>query len=286
MLRKLLKENTLVRVSRYLSAYSSFFICFPISLKMVRATKSVVASTTPSVSTENVVSIEIKKARVTKSVSKKAETPVVETTVAPVATEAKKEKKTRVSKAAKTEVTEKVEVAKTEAPITDAPTTDAAVTDATSENALQNMIREQGQNIQTQINALVALKNNHKLIEKQVAREIKNSQKAQLKKKKRTSKSSVNPSSFQKATDISNEIAKFIGVEVGTKMSRTDVNGKIHEYVITNNLRDAKDRRIIYPDEKLSALLRIPADTKLGYFNIQSYLSGHFATRHRAPLYA
>ena len=148
------------------------------------------------------------------------------------------------------------------------------------------MIREQGQNIQTQINALVALKNNHKLIEKQVAREIKNSQKAQLKKKKRTSKSSANPSSFQKATEISSEIAKFIGVEVGTKMSRTDVNGKIHDYVISHNLRDAKDRRIIYPDAQLSALLRIPADTKLGYFNIQSYLSGHFATRHRAPVYA
>lgn len=248
---------------------------------MVRATKSVAAP----VAAENMVPVEAKKSRASKPASKKTETPVVETpaTPAPVAAEAKKEKKARASKP-KAEVSEKVEVAKTEAPV--APANTDATTDAVSENALQTMIREQGQNIQTQINALVALKNNHKLIEKQVAREIKNSQKAQLKKKKRTTKSSVNPSSFQKATDISSEIAKFIGVDVGTKMSRTDVNGKIHEYVISHNLRDPKDRRIIYPDEKLSALLRIPADTKLGYFNIQSYLSGHFATRHRAPLYA
>jgi chromatin remodeling complex protein RSC6 len=246
---------------------------------MVRAAKSVAAP----VATESVAPVEVKKTRApSKAASKKTETPVVDTPVAPVATEAKKEKKARATKP-KADVADKVDVAKTEAPVA---STDAVVSDAASENALQTMIREQGQNIQTQINALVALKNNHKLIEKQVAREIKNSQKAQLKKKKRTSKSSANPSSFQKATDISSEIAKFIGVEVGTKMSRTEVNGKIHDYVISHNLRDPKDRRIIYPDEKLSALLRIPADTKLGYFNIQSYLSGHFATRHRAPLYA
>jgi chromatin remodeling complex protein RSC6 len=246
---------------------------------MVRAAKSVAAP----VATESVAPVEVKKTRApSKAASKKTETPVVETPAAPVATEAKKEKKARATKP-KADVADKVEVAKTEAPVA---STDAVASDAASENALQTMIREQGQNIQTQINALVALKNNHKLIEKQVAREIKNSQKAQLKKKKRTSKSSANPSSFQKATDISSEIAKFIGVEVGTKMSRTEVNGKIHDYVISHNLRDPKDRRIIYPDEKLSALLRIPADTKLGYFNIQSYLSGHFATRHRAPLYA
>jgi chromatin remodeling complex protein RSC6 len=246
---------------------------------MVRAAKSVAATTVPSIDT--VVPVELKKARATKpSVSKKTETPVVET---PVATDAKKEKKARVSKP---KVEKAVDVVKTETPVTPVAAADVNVTDAVNENALQTMIREQGQSIQTQLNALIALKNNHKLIEKQVAREIKNSQKAQLKKKKRASNSASNPSSFQKATDISSEIAKFIGVEVGTKMSRTDVNNKIHEYVISNNLRDAKDRRIIYPDEKLSALLRIPADTKLGYFNIQSYLSGHFATRHRAPLYA
>jgi len=240
---------------------------------MVRATKSVAATTT---TTESVAPVESKKARVSKAVAKKSDTPVVVESVSTPAAEVKKEKKARASKP-------KAEVAPVETP---AVVSTDATTDAVTENALQAMIREQGQSIQTQINALVVLKNNHKLIEKQVAREIKNSQKAQLKKKKRASNSNSNPSSFQKPTDISSEIAKFIGVEVGTKMSRTDVNSKIHEYVTSNNLRDPKDKRIIYPDTKLSALLRIPADTKLGYFNIQSYLSGHFATRHRAPLYA
>ena len=247
---------------------------------MVRATKSVSATTTTEVVAPVV---DVKKARAPKAAAKKADAPaavviVAETPV--VSSEVKKEKKARVSKpkAEKAAVVVDDSAAAVVAPVA----TEAV---AENENALQTMIREQGQSIQSQLNALIALKNNHKLIEKQVVREIKNSQKAQLKKKKRVSNSAANPSSFQKPTDISTEISKFIGVEVGTKLSRTEVNSKIHEYVISHNLRDEKDKRIIYPDEKLSALLRIPADTKLGYFNIQSYLSGHFATRSRAPLY-
>jgi len=245
---------------------------------MVRATKSVSATTTTEVVAPVV---DAKKARAPKAAAKKADAPaaVVLVTETPAVSEVKKEKKARVSKP-KAEKTAVVDDAAASAV---APVATEAV--AENENALQTMIREQGQSIQTQLNALIALKNNHKLIEKQVVREIKNSQKAQLKKKKRVSNSAANPSSFQKPTDISTEISKFIGVEVGTKLSRTEVNSKIHEYVISHNLRDEKDKRIIYPDEKLSALLRIPADTKLGYFNIQSYLSGHFATRSRAPLY-
>jgi hypothetical protein len=243
---------------------------------MVRATKSVSATTTTEVVAPVV---DAKKARAPKAAAKKADAPVVVVTETPAVSEVKKEKKARVSKPK----AEKAAVVDDAAASAVAPVATEAV--AENENALQTMIREQGQSIQTQLNALIALKNNHKLIEKQVVREIKNSQKAQLKKKKRVSNSAANPSSFQKPTDISTEISKFIGVEVGTKLSRTEVNSKIHEYVISHNLRDEKDKRIIYPDEKLSALLRIPADTKLGYFNIQSYLSGHFATRSRAPLY-
>jgi chromatin remodeling complex protein RSC6 len=246
---------------------------------MVRATKSVSATTTTEVVAPVV---DAKKARAPKAAAKKTDAPaavVLVTETPTVSSEVKKEKKARVSKPK----AEKAVVVDDAAASAVAPVATEAV--AENENALQTMIREQGQSIQTQLNALIALKNNHKLIEKQVVREIKNSQKAQLKKKKRVSNSAANPSSFQKPTDISTEISKFIGVEVGTKLSRTEVNSKIHEYVISHNLRDEKDKRIIYPDEKLSALLRIPADTKLGYFNIQSYLSGHFATRSRAPLY-
>jgi chromatin remodeling complex protein RSC6 len=182
---------------------------------------------------------------------------------------------------------------KAAAPVADAPAADSAApsTDATETastgSQLQTMVNEQGQLIQKLLTEIVVLKNNHKMIEKQQARELKNAQKAQSKSKGKGAKKekSDKPSSFELPTEISGEIARFVGVNEGTKLSRTEVNKKIHDYVVANSLSDAKDRRTIIPDEKLRVLLRVPAGAKLGYFNLQTYLSGHFATRQRAPLY-
>lgn len=227
------------------------------------------------VSTETVVSeVKAKKARA----SKKTETvaPVVDAPVDAAAAP----KKARASKKAAV-------VASTEAAPEVAASTDAVADAPASEsgNQLQNMVSEQGQLIQKLLNEIVSLKNNHKLIEKQQARELKSAQKAQLKKKVSKREKSDKPSSFELPTEISGEIARFVGVTEGTKLSRTEVNRKIHEYVKSNALNDTSDKRTINPDDKLRVLLRVPSGAKLGYFNLQTYLSGHFATRQRAPLY-
>ena len=227
------------------------------------------------VSTETVVSeVKAKKARASKKVE--AVAPVVDAPVDAAAAP----KKARASKkaavvAASTEAAPEV-AASTE---TDAPVS------SESGNQLQNMVSEQGQLIQKLLNEIVSLKNNHKLIEKQQARELKSAQKAQLKKKVSKREKSDKPSSFELPTEISGEIARFVGVTEGTKLSRTEVNRKIHEYVKSNALNDTSDKRTINPDDKLRVLLRVPSGAKLGYFNLQTYLSGHFATRQRAPLY-
>ena len=224
--------------------------------------------------------------------------------VAPVAVsetvvpEVVKEKKARPAKKDKA-VTDvavsapapKARASKAKAPVTveasssEVVASDAVASEATSGNQLQSMVSEQGQLIQKLLNELVALKNNHKMIEKQQARELKNAQKAQLKKKVSKREKSDKPSSFELPTEISGEIARFVGVTEGTKLSRTEVNRKIHDYVKNNALNDTSDKRTIIPDDKLRVLLRVPAGAKLGYFNLQTYLSGHFATRQRAPLY-
>lgn len=226
------------------------------------------------------------------SKSKAEKVAVIETVVAPVEVASPvKEKKTRVSKTKA--------VAPALAPVSETPVAAPAVQEAdaaaapvaeehtAAENALQATIKKNGADIQTVFNMIVTIKNNQKLIEKQHERELKNAQKSQNKRKRRMSTSGApkTPSTFTIETTISNEIAQFVGVEPGTKMSRTNINSKIHEYIVKNNLRDEKDKRVIYPDAKLSALLHISPDTKLEYFNIQKYLSGHFATRTRAPLY-
>lgn len=227
------------------------------------------------VSTETVVSeVKAKKARASKKTE--AVAPVVD---APVV-DAAAPKKARASKKAA------VVAASTDAAPEVAATTETdAPASSESGNQLQNMVSEQGQLIQKLLNEIVSLKNNHKLIEKQQARELKSAQKAQLKKKVSKREKSDKPSSFELPTEISGEIARFVGVTEGTKLSRTEVNRKIHEYVKSNALNDTSDKRTINPDDKLRVLLRVPTGAKLGYFNLQTYLSGHFATRQRAPLY-
>ena len=105
-------------------------------------------------------------------------------------------------------------------------------------------------------------------------------------KKKRVISATSRPSSFKIPTTISNEMADFLGVAHGTQISRTEVNSRIHNYAISKNLRDEKDKRIIYPDNALMSLLRVKEGEKLGYFNIQKFVKGHFATRNSSPAYA
>ena len=240
----------------------------PVAVAPVAAATETVVSTTETVVSE----VKAKKARSSKKTE--AVAPVAD---APV--DAAAPKKARASKKAAV-------VASTDAaPEVAASTETDAPTSSESGNQLQNMVSEQGQLIQKLLNEIVSLKNNHKLIEKQQARELKSAQKAQLKKKVSKREKSDKPSSFELPTEISGEIARFVGVTEGTKLSRTEVNRKIHDYVKSNALNDSSDKRTIIPDDKLRLLLRVPSGAKLGYFNLQTYLSGHFATRQRAPLY-
>ena len=76
---------------------------------------------------------------------------------------------------------------------------------------------------------------------------------------------------------ISNELAKFLGKPVGTKMYRTDVSRGIIKYINTNKLGDSQNSRILNADEKLRKLLKLGRNDELTYFNLQGYLKHHFA---------
>lgn len=74
---------------------------------------------------------------------------------------------------------------------------------------------------------------------------------------------------------ISNEIAKFLGKPVGSKMLRTDVARHINRYIRINNLQDNVNRRRINPDKKLANLLKLDENDELTYFNLQRYIKPH-----------
>jgi upstream activation factor subunit UAF30 len=85
------------------------------------------------------------------------------------------------------------------------------------------------------------------------------------------------PSGFVKPTLISKELADFLGKPVGTEWARTEVTREINAYIRTHSLQDKENGRKINPDTKLRSLLQLKKGEELTYFNLQKYMSPHFA---------
>ena len=120
-----------------------------------------------------------------------------------------------------------------------------------------------------------SLKSEYKTLEKKFAKEFKANQK--LSKKKMKKANNRQPSGFVKPTLISQELATFLNKPYGSEMARTEVTRDINSYIRSNKLQDTTNGRIIIADEKLSTLLKLKKDDELTYFNLQRYMSPHFA---------
>ena len=122
---------------------------------------------------------------------------------------------------------------------------------------------------------MASLKSEYRLLEKKWTRELKIAQKSSSKRKRRVGNRA--PSGFVKPTLISDELAQFLDKPSGSEMARTEVTRDINKYIRAHNLQDVSNGRKIIPDAKLSALLKIGATDELTYFNLQRYMSPHFA---------
>lgn len=197
-------------------------------------------------------------------------TPVVESVTATTATTAPADKKVKKAK------TTKVEVAPTPPPtpvveqvaVEETPVVDGDV--ALIEQSTEFVAKLQ------QLGAMIAsLKTEYKTLEKKWTRELKTAQKQSNKRKKRAG--SRAPSGFVKPTRISDELAKFLEKPSGSEMARTEVTRDINKYIRTNKLQDETNGRKINPDSKLATLLKLKKTDELTYFNLQRYMSPHFA---------
>ena len=118
------------------------------------------------------------------------------------------------------------------------------------------------------------LKTEFRALEKKASRELKSATKAGKRKRKTGNRS---PSGFVKPTLISDELASFLGKTKGTEMARTEVTREINAYIRANQLQDKTNGRRINADTKLSSLLKLNSGEELTYFNLQRYMSPHFA---------
>ena len=140
--------------------------------------------------------------------------------------------------------------------------------------ALLNDFGEFMANLQQVSNHLTNLRTSFKQLEKKVNKELKQAQKLS---KKKQAKANRKPSGFIKPTRISKELATFLGKDHGSEMARTEVTREINKYIVAHKLQDKDNGRKINPDKQLKALLKIKAKEELTYFNLQKYMSPHFA---------
>ncbi len=144
-----------------------------------------------------------------------------------------------------------------------------------SSSALLSLYSDYSSKLQAAHATWNTLRSEFRLLERQTVRELKNAQKASQKKKRKTGNRA--PSGFVKPTLISNELAGFLGKPEGSEMARTEVTREINKYIRTNNLQDKENGRKINPDKKLTSLLKLKKGDELTYFNLQRYMSPHFA---------
>ena len=122
---------------------------------------------------------------------------------------------------------------------------------------------------------LSSLKADFRVLEKKATRELKAAEKASAKKKRKAGNRS--PSGFVKPTKISDDLASFLSKPKGSEMARTEVTREINTYIRTHKLQDKDNGRKINADKKLSSLLSLGPKDELTYFNLQKFMSPHFA---------
>ena len=191
------------------------------------------------------------------------------------------------SSAAKSAAPKPKTVAKVAAPVEPAPVEPATVVEESAPvDAVQNELGEQfaefsGRltSLRTQISSLLT---EFRALQKRAERELKAVQKANQKRKRKTG--NRQPSGFVKPTLISDQLASFLGKPKGSELARTEVTREINAYIRANKLQDPENGRKINPDNKLKSLLSLTPADELTYFNLQKYMSPHFAKAGAAPL--
>jgi upstream activation factor subunit UAF30 len=205
-------------------------------------------------------------AKTTKTTTTKTETPAAAPAPVAAAAPAAKAKKAVVK-------TEAAAPAPTPAP---APVV-AAASDAVAE-VDSSLVEQSGEFLVKlqQLGALInALKTEYRTLEKKWTRDLKVAQKQSSKRKRKAGARA--PSGFVKPTRISDELASFLAKPSGTEMARTEVTRDINKYIREHNLQDKANGRQINPDSKLASLLKVAKNDVLTYFNLQRYMSPHFA---------
>jgi hypothetical protein len=136
---------------------------------------------------------------------------------------------------------------------------------------------------------LKTLMNNVRAVLKDVERQGKELDKLHNKKSRNSSarKESGQPSGITKPVAISDELAKFLGVDPGTLVPRNEVTKGVSSFVRKHELSDPSNKQKFILTSKpegaqLKTLLGNPAE-EVTYFNLQRYLKHHYIQSEKTP---
>ena len=161
----------------------------------------------------------------------------------------------------------------TESPVSEIPVdTTIDESDESNTEILFNKLNNQFQDV---LSVMKTLHSNLKVLQKEVLRERKESKKKESKIKKKSDKKR-SPSGFAMPAPISEELANFIGLPIGSELARTEVTSKVIAYVKEFNLQNPEKKKEIIPDEKLNKLLTPAEGDIITFFNLQTHLKRHF----------
>jgi chromatin remodeling complex protein RSC6 len=243
----------------------------PKASKTASAPKVAQKETAPAPSVSATPSVPVTpKTKAPKVAATKESAPALSS--APATPKAKVQKEASASAPAPKAKVQKVAAAKEATPVE----TSEAVADAVDASAVAPCDFTAFMSKLQQVSTLISsLKSEFRSLEKKASRELKTANKASAKRKRKTGNRS--PSGFVKPTLISKELALFLGKTEGSEMARTEVTREINAYIRTNSLQDKENGRRINADSKLSSLLKLNEGDELTYFNLQRYMSPHFA---------
>ena len=115
-------------------------------------------------------------------------------------------------------------------------------------------------------------------LQKNVAREVRESNRKNRKRRVQSGDTKRPPSGFAKPALISDSLCQFLGKPTGTEMARTEVTKYLTQYIKQHSLQDSENKRRINCDSALKSLLNVSDGDEVTYFNLQRYMKPHFPT--------
>ncbi|MBG00763.1 MAG: hypothetical protein CL470_00675 [Acidimicrobiaceae bacterium] len=186
-------------------------------------------------------------------------------------------KKSSSSKKSKKVEPKKVEPepVKVETPVVDAPVEPPTEASDNYDSEFTD-IQEQ---LKAALTIIKSLSSQVSKLEKRVQRDRKVMDKKMKGRVKRVVDPNKPPSGFAKPGPISEELRKFLSLDKGELIARTEVTKRITAYCKQHDLQKEEDKRTIHADATLRKLLRMKKGDELTFFNLQKYMKVHYPNK-------